>query len=59
VEILTNKTSQELAQSVIAETAKARNEIACAQRDCAKAESRLKFLIAVANELAKRPGDPK
>ena len=57
MQILKQKTVQELASSVLAETAKARNEIQCARRDLTKAENRLCFLIAVSNELKNRYGD--
>lgn len=56
-DLLDAKTDEELLRSVIAETAKARNEIACAKRDVEKAESRLNFLIVIANKLIERSGD--
>lgn len=57
MDILDSKTDQELLQSVIAELAKARNELACAKSDLAKATSRLGFLLAVTNLLIQRQGD--
>jgi len=57
MDILENKTDQALAQSLIAELAKAKNEIACAEADLRKAKGRLQFLIVVANELLNRTGD--
>lgn len=57
MDILQNKTDQELAQSILAETAKATNEIRCARNDIEKASSRLSFLVAVANELINRKKD--
>jgi len=57
MDILENKSDQELAQSLIAELAKAKNEIACAEADLRKAKGRLQFLIVVANELLNRTGD--
>lgn len=56
-DLIENKTDDELLQSIIAETAKASNEIACARRDIAKATSRLNFLVVLANNLIKRTGD--
>lgn len=56
-DLLNNKTDQELLQSIIAETAKASNEIACARRDISKATSRLNFLLVIANKLIERTGD--
>lgn len=57
MDILQNKSDQELAQSILAETAKATNEIRCARADIEKASSRLSFLVAVANELINRKKD--
>ena len=54
MDILDNKTDRELYRSLIAELAKARNELACAQADLTKANSRLSFLLVVANELNQR-----
>lgn len=56
-DLIDNKTDNELSRSILAETAKAKNEIACAQRDLEKATSRLNFLIVVANKLIQRSGD--
>ena len=52
--LIESKTNLELAQSILAEVAKARNEIDCAQRDLKKAQSRLSFLIVAANTLIER-----
>lgn len=57
MDLLDKKTSEELARSILAEAAKAKNEIQCAQRDIKKAESRLSFLVLVANQLIDRQGD--
>lgn len=54
MELLENKTDQELLQSVLAEIAKTTNEVNCASKDLSKARSRLTFLIAVANEMINR-----
>ena len=56
-DLIENKTDTELLQSIIAETAKASNEIACASRDITKATSRLNFLVVLANKMIERTGD--
>ena len=56
-DLIENKTDTELLQSIIAETAKANNEIACAKRDITKATSRLNFLVVLANKMIERTGD--
>jgi len=57
MDVLDQKTDQELLQSLIAETAKAQNEIKCAYKDLEKATSRIRFLLVVANTLIERQGD--
>ena len=57
MDLLDNKTNQELYESLVAEAAKARNELACAQRDLTKAQSRLSFILLLANKLIERQGD--
>lgn len=57
MDLLDRKTNQELIQTLLAESAKARNELNCAQADINKAQSRLSFLLVIANELIKRQGD--
>jgi len=57
MDILNNKTDKELLQSLVAEIAKATNEIKCARGDIDKAQSRIKFLLVVAHELINRQGD--
>ena len=54
MEILENKTREELLQSILAEVAKTANEVNCAAKDVNKARNRLTFLIAVVNELLNR-----
>ncbi len=56
-DVIENKSVDELLQSMIAETAKAKNEIRCAQGDIEKASSRLNFNILLANELINRGKD--
>jgi len=57
MDILEQKTDQELLQSLIAETAKSQNELKCAQRDLEKAQSRLSFCLVLLNNLINRKGD--
>jgi hypothetical protein len=57
MDILNNKTDLEIAQSILAEVAKAKNEIASAQADIQKAKNRLGFLIVLANQMIDRTGD--
>jgi len=57
MEMLENKSDEALLQCMIAEIAKARNEVACATGDVAKANSRLGFLLVLANTLINRKKD--
>ena len=57
MDILDTKTDDELLASILAEIDKARNEIACAQRDLNKATSRIGFLLVIANTLINRTKD--
>jgi hypothetical protein len=54
MDLLDQKTTDELLKSLLAETAKANNELRCAQADLQKAQNRLSFVLAVANALIKR-----
>lgn len=55
--VLENKSDQELLDSLVAEIAKSTNEIRCAQNDLSKAQSRLGFALAVLNEMINRKKD--
>jgi len=57
MDILDKKTDQELLKSLLAETAKSKNEIECATRDIAKAMSRLNFSLVLLNTLLNRKAD--
>ena len=57
MDILENKSDRELLQSLIAELAKATNEVKCARGDLEKANGRIKFLMAVTYELMNRQKD--
>lgn len=54
MDLLNNKSTQQIAQSLIGEVAKANNEITCAVNDISKAKSRLSFCIAALNEINRR-----
>lgn len=56
MQIINNKTEQELYRSLLAEVAKAQNEINCATSDLNKAKSRLSFTVAVLNQMINRKG---
>jgi len=57
MQILDDKTDNQLLISLLAELAKARNEIACAEQDLRKAQGRLGFLIVLSNTLINRQKD--
>ena len=57
MDVIDKKTDEEIMRSLIAEVAKANNELNCAQADIKKARSRLSFLIMLSNELINRQGD--
>ena len=52
--LLNEKTDKEVLESILAECAKASNEIRCSKQDIAKVESRLSFLLVLANEMRGR-----
>lgn len=57
MDILDRKTDLELAQSALAEIAKAKNEVQSAERDLNKAKGRLNFLVVLANKMIDRQKD--
>ena len=57
MDLIDKKSDLELLQSLLAEMAKANNEIKCAQADLNKAQNRLKFLLLLANTLIDRTQD--
>lgn len=57
MDVIKHKTDSQLIQSLIAEVAKATNEIKCAQNDIRKAQSRLSFVLLLVNELSDRNTD--
>lgn len=54
MDVIDSKSDLELQQSVLAEVAKARNELQCAERDVVKAQNRMSFVIALMNRLIER-----
>lgn len=57
MDVLDNKTDEQLYATLLAEVAKARNELNCARTDLQKSHTRLNFLIVLANELINRGKD--
>ena len=57
MDVLNNKSDDELLKSAIAEIAKASNELKCSQQDLQKVSSRLSFLLVIANILLSRQKD--
>lgn len=57
MDILDSKTDKQLLESVIAEIAKATNEIRCAKADIEKAQNRVKFLLVLVHTLIERQKD--
>jgi hypothetical protein len=57
MDVIDNKSDKELLQSLIAEVAKASNEIKCAKGDIEKAQSRIRFINMVLHTLIDRQGD--
>ena len=54
MDILDNKSNDELLKSLLAEAAKASNELRCAQGDIDKAQTRLSFILMLTNTLLNR-----
>ena len=57
MDVLDSKTDKQLLESLIAEIAKATNEIKCARGDLEKAQSRIKFLLVLAHTMIERQKD--
>lgn len=57
MDLLKDKTDQEILKSLVAELAKAQNEVKCARGDLEKAQGRQKFLMVLLHELINRNGD--
>ena len=57
MDILDQKTDEELLKSLLAELAKARNELQCARGDIDKVSGRISFLLAITNTMINRSKD--
>jgi len=57
MDILDSKTDEDLYKSLLAELAKARNELQCARGDIDKITGRIGFLLAITNTLINRSKD--
>jgi hypothetical protein len=57
MDILDTKSDKELLRSLLAELAKARNELNCARGDIDKISNRINFLLVTANKLIERQKD--
>jgi hypothetical protein len=57
MDILDDKSDKALLESLVAEIAKATNEIRCARADIDKAQSRIKFTLIIAHTLINRQKD--
>lgn len=57
MDVIDDKSDKELLESLVAEIAKATNELRCARGDIDKAQSRIKFLLVLAHTLINRQGD--
>lgn len=57
MDILDSKTDEELLKSLVAELAKARNELACAKGDIDKISGRIGFLLAITHTMINRSKD--
>ena len=56
-DIFTDKSDKELLESLLAEVAKATNELRCAERDIKKANGRLQFAVMAINNMINRRED--
>ena len=54
MDIIDHKTTAQLLQSMLAELAKAQNEITCAERDIRKAQGRQAFVLMIVNRMINR-----
>lgn len=57
MDVIDSKSDKQLLESLIAEVAKASNEIKCARGDIEKAQSRIRFINMVLHTLIDRQGD--
>lgn len=57
MDVIGDKSDKELVESLIAEIAKASNELKCARGDIEKAQGRIKFATMLLHKLIERQGD--
>lgn len=57
MDVIDDKNDKELLTSLLAEIAKANNELKCARGDVEKAQGRIKFATLLLNKLIERKGD--
>ena len=57
MDVLKDKSDKELLLSLLAEIAKAQNELRCARADIEKAQNRIRFVLVLTNELINRKED--
>jgi len=57
MDVIDDKSDKELIESLIAEVAKANNELKCARGDIEKAQGRIKFATMLLHRLINRQGD--
>jgi hypothetical protein len=57
MDVIDDKNDKELIASLIAEIAKANNELKCARGDIEKAQGRIKFATMLLHKLIERQGD--
>ena len=57
MDVIDNKSDRELLDSLLAEIAKANNEIKCARGDVEKAQNRIRFATMLLHRLIDRQGD--
>jgi len=54
MDLIDQKTDHDLVKSLLAEVAKATNELRCAQGDVTKSQSRLQFALVLLNKMIER-----
>jgi hypothetical protein len=54
MDVLDRKTDTEIVRTMLAEIAKASNELRCARGDLEKAHNRVNFLLVLANKMIER-----
>lgn len=57
MDVIDSKTDRELLESLIAEMAKAQNELKCAKGDVEKATNRIRFANVLLHKMLDRQGD--